>query len=134
MADIWCAETFEVALPSGPTPKAGYVYRSLGLWQEIRPSPKGRRPAQWSLTHLGTGHKVCSIRGDVATAFPVATEIAEAGNWDFLSLEGWKDRFPDVYEVVGEILSRHAKIAARNGGPRNPHSHAVAQQIAGNRP
>lgn len=134
MSDIWRPETFEVALPGGPTRKAGYVYRGLGIWQEMQPSPKGRRPAQWSLTHLGSGHKVCSIKGDVRTAFPVATEIAESGDWDFLSLEGWKDRFPNVHEVIGEILSRHPKIAVRGGGPRHDRSHAYAQQIASNRP
>ena len=134
MTDIWKPETFQVAFPGGPTYRAGYVYRGLGIFQAIGPSPKGRRPAEWSLTHLGTGHKICLIKGDVRTAFPVATEIAEAGDWDFLSLEGWKDRFPDMKEVVGAIIERHAKIATRGGSVGHENSRAVAQQIASNRP
>lgn len=128
----WKPETFEVAMPWGVSAKTGYTYRGLGLWQVMAPSPKGRRPAVWSLTHLGSGHMICGLKGDVATAFPVATEIAEAGDWDFLSLSGWKDRFPDAVARIREILARYPKVQYGKVGGKNQH-HETAMQIASNR-
>ncbi|WP_310530666.1 hypothetical protein [Novosphingobium sp.] len=133
----WKPEDFEVAYWGGPHTVAGYTYRGLGLHIGIHPSPKGKRPARWILSHLGTGHRIAMIDGDVATAFPIASEIAEAGDWDFLSMLGYKDRFPDAPERLREICSKHpqqvifAATVARDGV--DPRSHAVAQQIAANR-
>lgn len=132
----WKPETFDVALASGPRAKAGYTYRGLGLWMRDTGSPKGRKPPVWSLTHLGSGHCVVELTGKVAVAFPVATEIAEAGDWEFISLVGYKDRFPDVADRLMEIISRHSKVTKRIG--QSPLSLerglAIAQQIASNRP
>lgn len=128
----WKPETFEVAMPYGPSLKAGYTYRGLGLWLVHKPSPKGRRPAVWSLTHLGTGHCIFQLQGGVAKAFPVAAEIAEAGDWDFLSLQGHKDRFPDAGVRIREILAANPGVLRGSvGGPGQYHE--VAMQIASNR-
>jgi hypothetical protein len=111
---------------------AGYTYRGLGLWIAIDGSPKGRIPPQWSLSHLGSGHNLCYIKGDVATAFPIATEIAEAGDWGFLSLDGWRDRFPDAPKRLDEIIARYPKLCSR--GARRGADREVAAQIAANQP
>lgn len=134
MTDIWKAETFEIALLSGPHAIAGYTYRGLGLHFVSKASPKGRRPVRWALIHLGTGHCMAYLDGDVITAFPVATEIAEAGDWDFLSLQGWKDKFPDGREKLEEVCARHPKIATMTLSGKGGSHLAVAQQIAANRP
>lgn len=131
---IWEPNTFEVAYFTGPSMVAGYVYRGLGMWIAIQGSPKGKRPPTWSLQHLGSGHRLCLIDGTVAKAFPVATEIAQAGEWDFLSLEGWKDRFPDAPERLREILARHKNTSGVGVAAHTDRGLAIAQQIAANRP
>ncbi len=134
---MWRPETFDVAYPNGPVPKAGYTYRGLGLFVAIEASPKGRRPPEWSLTHLGSGHNVALLKGTVATVFPVATEIAESGDWEFISLFGYKDRFPEAATRLLEIIAGHPKIVRRMGtsGIKDKgRSQAIAQQIASNRP
>lgn len=129
----WAPESFERASFRGPVVVAGYVYRGLGLYMAARPSPKGRRPAEWNLIHLGSGRYLHRLRGSVATAFPVATEIAEAGDWDFLSLDGWRDRFPDAPDRVREIVAKHPKVVIGDVGGAY-RDHEVARQIAMNRP
>lgn len=139
MSVMWKDETFEVAYSFGPVPKAGYTYRGLGLFMVVKASKKGRRPPLWSLTHLGSGHRLALIEGDVRTAFPIATEIAESGDWDFLSLEGWKDRFPDAPERLRELCERYGKMvkyfaAARPTGQHSSAQRDVAMKITMNRP
>lgn len=91
----------------------GFTYRGLGMWKTSRGSPKGRRPPTWSLTHLGTGHRVCLIHCHMVEAFGVATEMAECGDWDFDSLVGWKDRDPDLPMKCVAIIERHGKKVER---------------------
>lgn len=131
---MWKPEDFEVAWGSGAGAVAGYTYRGLGLHVAINPSPKGKRPTRWTLTHLNTGHRIGYLDGDVRTAFPVATDIAEAGDWDFLSFEGWKDRFPDAKERLAEIQERHPKVFTWKQGDGGGNNREIAQQIASNRP
>jgi hypothetical protein len=129
----WKPASFYTANDRGDPHKVnGYTYRGLGLNMIVKGSPKGRRPPTWCLTHLGTGHAIARIKGLVAVAFPIAAEIAEAGDWDFLSLEGWRDRFPDARERVAEILAAHSVEAERwNTGNR---SHEAAQAVAALQP
>jgi hypothetical protein len=126
----WKPETFETALNTGPHLVAGYTYRGLGLYGE---SSRDGKSGSWTLTHLGTGHMLAHISGGVQKAFPVATEIAEAGDWDFLSLQGWKDRFPDAPERLDEICAKHSNVR-RNEEPDRRNDHETAQKIAANRP
>lgn len=116
-----------------PVPVAGYTYRGLGLHIGVNPSPKGKRPARWVLTHLNTGHRIGFLDGNVATAFPVASKIAEAGDWDFLSFEGWRDRFPDVRERLAEIQAQYPKVFKWTHGAEHGNRE-IAMQIAEKRP
>lgn len=128
----WPAAMVVVAMPSGPLDKPGYAWRGLGLFQAIPGSPKGRRPATWSLTHIGSGHAIAFLKGDVRTVFPIASEIALAGDWTFEGLDGWRNQFPDASERVSEIIARYPKIVSRAaGGGRNEDiARAVAMRAA----
>ena len=132
MTDKWKPETFEIARAAGPCLVGGYVNNGLGLHMHAAGSPKGRRPANWTLSHLGTGHRLAYLSGGLSVVLPVATEIAEAGDWGFLSFAGYKDRFPDAQERLREIIGRHPKVGSiRFDQAAIPE---VAQQIAANRP
>ena len=115
MGDVWVPSDFLIAATYGvPASVHGYVYRGLGLHMSMRESPKGRRPPTWALTHLNTGHRICAIKGSVATAFPIATKFAESGDWDFSSLIGWKDRSPNLMNNVRAVLREHADECSRS--------------------
>src|SRR4051812_21195230 len=96
---------------TGPRQTRGYTYRGLGLHivSSGYQSKKGRTrvPPMWRLTHLGSGHGITSLRGELDTVLPPATEIAEAGDWSFDGLDGWKNQFPDARERMDEVLSRY---------------------------
>jgi hypothetical protein len=126
----WDPGDFLVARASDPSNVAGYVYRGLGIYQARKASPKGRQPPEWLLVHLGSGHALCRIKGIVQTAFPIATEIAESGDWEFESRVGWKDRFPDAREKLAAIMARFPKQTDRNGPANSDNSEAVAREIA----
>lgn len=113
----WKSETFSRAVRGfGPVTVSGYTHKGLGLFMAIRASPKGRRPPTWHLIHLNSGHSVASIKGFVAEAFPVAYEIAECADWDFSSLDGWRNQQPDLPGLVNAIIKRHAKRAEIKAG------------------
>jgi hypothetical protein len=107
VSDVWQPATVLTAHIPEPVPQAGYVYRSLGIWRSMRPSPKGRRPPTWCLTHLGSGHAVCNIKGKVAVAFAIAAEIADLGDWSFDGIDGWKNQFPDARTKMDEIVTKY---------------------------
>lgn len=106
---MWQPDTFLLAVDQPPHTKRveGYVYRGLGIHQSSGGSPKGRRKPEWVVTHLGSGCSIASIAGDVATAFPVATKIAECGDWDFIGIDGWRNRDPEIGSKVRAILDAH---------------------------
>lgn len=130
---LWRREKFEIARAEGPQDVRGYTYRALGIHMHSKASPKGRRPANWTLTHLGTGHRLAYLSGDLSIVSPVATEIAEAGDWDFLSMQGWKDKFPNARQRLEEICAAHPTVATILTNRTGALDH-VAQQIAANRP
>lgn len=114
---MWDADKFFVAsLFEGPHKEAGYVYRGLGLRMVMRGSPKGRRPPLWALTHLGTGHRICTIRGLAAAAFPIATEIAECGEWGFDGLKGYINMDPELVIKCKAVIDHYPKIVNYGGG------------------
>lgn len=131
MTDLWRPEEFQIGKLYGDEDVvemcAGYVYRGLGLFIEKFGSPKGHRPPQWSVTHLGTGHKVCSIMGTVANAFPLATELAELSDWDFDGLNGWVNRDPELKNKVKEFAERNPKQVLIGIGPSS--SEVTARKI-----
>lgn len=133
MTEVWKAQGFLVADIWNEKPRrvAGYVYRGLGLQLLIKASPKGRRPPTWGLTHLGSGHTVCMITGHVATAFPIAFEIAQCGDWDFDGLNGWINRDPELPKKVRSILDKHLKVIKIGaGGSSDAAARAVAMARA----
>lgn len=127
MSSQWRHARFNIAYPGGPVARMGRVYVGLGMFQAAPGSPKGRRPPTWSLTHLGTGHCVVSIKAPEPLALTIATEIAEAGDWSFDGLQGYKNQFPDAAEKVGAIMRRYVGKVTRTGGKSHE---GVAQQIA----
>jgi hypothetical protein len=129
---MWPAATFQIATPWGVQTKHGYAMQGLGLWLISAGSPKGRRKPKWSLTHLGTGHAVGFITGDVRTAFLIATEIATAGDWTFDGMTGFRNQFPDAAEKVASIMARHPKAFSRGAGENGDE--AQAREIAMARP
>jgi hypothetical protein len=132
MADIWKPAEYLIHHGSDAVKVAGYEHRDLGMHLINRVRGK----AEWSLTHLGTGLQLCRIKGDVRTAFPIATEIAEAGDWGFISMVGYKDRFPDAANKLAEILGRHTNTKRQWVEQSDEERQAiepVAQKIAGTR-
>lgn len=137
---IWKPARYRIGVswlnkPAGVELVDGYEHLGLGMHIGSPPLPvRGRRKAQppiWHLTHLETGHLIHRLRGDVATAFPVATEIAECADWTFSSLYGWKDRDPDLPKKVLAIAGRNSGVVlAREGVPANE---ATAREIAHDR-
>ena len=130
---LWQPGQFLIAGLRGPEKVNGYIYRSLGMWRAPRFVDRRKRylehfrQSTWSLTHLGSGHSICHIVAPMQDAFEVATEFADATDWDFDSLGGWRDRDPDLPDKVCTLLDKHARIIYRTKGES---SEAIARQIA----
>lgn len=134
MSETWQPASFLVAMMAQdePTLIAGYTYRGLGL--SLNYKTKARRPKKdgtrtmrefWTLTHVGSGHRVCGFEGNVAAVFPLAWEVANLGDWDFDGLYGWKNRDP-------ELMQKFREWAAKNGIKRgnNKSSEDMARAVA----
>ena len=105
----------------------GFTYRGLGIHLEMEGSPKGRRKPRWNLSHLGSGHLVTSINAHRSEAFAIATEIAEAGDWEFDSFAGMGDRFPNARDEVERILASHGRERlATNAQPSEDLARSIA--------
>lgn len=130
---MWEPADFPVARDSGVAVKPGYVYRGLGLYMAQSASPKGRRPPLWCLVHLGSGHCIFWIKGVVADAFPVASEVAEASDWTaFEGLTGWENTDPELKDKVRALYRKHAKRVVLGGsGPQHDRALEVAAARAG---
>lgn len=123
----WKPTHFLVALSDQAAERDGYIYRGLGVYRVIR-LPRNRK-AVWSLVHLNTGHEVCKLWGGFKTAFKVATEIAECGDWDFVGLRGYENHDPAILHRMEAIVNRHPTIASHRD-KTVPANEAVARQIA----
>lgn len=124
----WQPATFLIADFDGPSSRAGYVYRGLALHIVVKGSPKGRRPPTWALTHLGSGHRIGLIDGRVGDAFPIATDIAECGDWTFDGLNGWKNLEPELPQKLVNIAEGHKKRCRLTAGAGG--SAEIARSIA----
>lgn len=126
----WISEEYDVAMPYGPRPTRGFTCKGLGIHLITRASSKGRRPARWSLTHLGTGHRLCEVRGSMEHVQAIVGELADTGDWTFLSMQGYRDMFPDAPDQFHAWRDRHPEVKTSGGGPENL---SAARQIASNR-
>jgi hypothetical protein len=97
----WRRDKFLIALPEKPERLLGWTYRGLGLDQ------RGR--TEWVVTHLGTGYRICKIKGPRFMAFQIATEIAECGEWDFIGISGHLNRDPELRKKAGTILAAYCE-------------------------
>lgn len=98
----WEPRDFLIATAAGPYEVYGYTYRGIGLH-----IAKRGLVATWSITHLGSGHCIGHVTGKVAKVFPIATEIAEVGDWDFDGLEGYRNSDPQIKERAAAIIAKH---------------------------
>lgn len=133
MADIsaalqspWVPDKFMIALPWGPEIRKGFTYNGIGVHLVLKGSPKGRRKPRWHISHLGTGHAIAYVEVAAEKLQQIVTEIAEAGDWTFDGLDGWKNQFPDAPDKLREISGRYP--VRRLGGAGNLEH--VAQSIA----
>ena len=125
-ASRWTKESFLIAGIAGPVMRRGWTYRGLSLHKLQEGSPKGRRKARRTVSHLNSGHRLISITADEELVFSIATELAEAGDWTFEGLYGWKNQFPDAPDVVATLTTRHRCVSHGGGGSYE----GIAQQIA----
>ena len=119
MSAKWQRRVILTATASGVIERDGWVYRGVGI------RPVGTK--RWSLIHIGTGHRLCCI--DALDPIPAATEIAEAVDWDYDSLDGWKNVSPDMPEKFNAVMDRHPQIKLM-GGAENPE---IAREVAAQR-
>lgn len=102
----WQRTEFCIATLTGPSTLDGFTYRGLGLDKRMR----------WVLSHLNTGLKIATLGTRKAEAIAAATEIAEAGDWEFSGPDGIQNQFPDAGAIVHGILQRHGFAGI---GPRS---------------
>lgn len=115
-APLWKSEDFLIAAPGGPSSRHGFVYRGLGVHKIIGASPRGRRPPLWSVTHLGSGHRVGNIHAHIVRAFDIATMVAECVEWDWNGLDGYRNIEPDLAQKLRDFVNQFGKEFALTSG------------------
>ncbi len=123
----WQPGKYLLALVIEPEMVDGFIYRGLGMYNVAKGSPKGRRTPLWLLTHIGTGHSICSIMAQDEEALRLGALVADCGNWDFDSLLGWRDRDPELLNRAMAIIEANPKQMERTGSPSN---HESARRVA----
>lgn len=83
--DIACYDDGKPIIKSVP----GFIYKSIGLHDCYNAK-------LWSVTHLNTGHKICDLVCDKHEAFELAKQVAELGDWDFMTFGGYKNVDGDI--------------------------------------
>jgi hypothetical protein len=125
---LWTESKFLIADLGGSSTVWGFTYRGLGMWKCFEGSKKGKRPPTWSLTHLGSGHRIGLINLHMAQAFDIATSAAETMDWDWGGLEGYRNRSPDIARELAAFASSAPKgFKLTVGGGSNSET---ARQIA----
>jgi hypothetical protein len=131
--------TFSVALrlPADRTrveQVTGWVYNGLGLSLNSSTRARYRRKdgtrklyESWSATHLNTGHLVRGFRDLTPHALlAAATALAELTDWDFIGLDGWKNRAPDLMDRLQDWHQQFSLAAHGSGSVRDE---AIARNI-----
>lgn len=129
MSEAWPAATFPIATNLGVRMKAGYARKGLGLHRTAHASLKVRSPARWTLTHLGSGLRFAVLKGSVDKVFPIASEIADAGDWTFDGPLGWKNQFPDAAERLWEIIAKYPERVEKAWGSMHPDTESLAREV-----
>jgi hypothetical protein len=136
MDDKWRPGKFlkAMAVPLAPRSHDGLIYRGIALRMIRRGSPKGRRPPTWELVHIGTGHRVFFFDLTAEAALELATSIAECGEWDYETLEGWRNVDPDlphkVYAIDAAYEKAHPKVKIHRGSGKGSPEAARAVAMA----
>lgn len=116
----WQVQKYLIGIPPADQEmKTGVVYRELGLHHAY--------DDVWSLTHLNSGHKAFTLYGLFGDVIEAATDIAEAVDWSFKGLTGWKSD-PDFLKKLEAATAKYPDNVARAVGEHN--SAKVAADIA----
>lgn len=118
----WVPDKIKRALGPDIVIDVGWTYRHLGL-VDIGSE-------HWWIIHLNTGHGIAMMVGDPIEVMAVATEIAEATNWDFEGLTGWKNYDPDLPKKMGEIWARNPDVMPYDIPDESRRSEDTATKIA----
>lgn len=121
----WQASSYQIANPGGTRAVVGVVFKGLGLHMVAPPSPKGRVPGYWVLTHLNSGHRIAALTGPAAQVKAVATEVAELTDWDFAGVDGYRNMDPELPKRFAEVTKRHPGMF-RVGGVGHAREQASA--------
>lgn len=125
---MWNPENYQIAVSGGPVTVNGYVRGGLGLHMIEPASPKGRRKAWYSLTHLNTGYSILHISGPMTYTAQIANEIFDLlETWDFSGAAGWKNLREDLPDEIRKIMTREGKKIKRN--ENKPNNHDIAKKI-----
>jgi hypothetical protein len=124
----WKPQSYLIAIGDFTTEIFGRVSGGLGMLQVRGCAARDATKPEWSLTHVGTGHRVCLIRATEVEAFAIATEIAALTNWDFVGVDGWKSRDSAMPRKVRSFARRYGdKVILGTGGPQD---RTLARQVA----
>lgn len=105
----------------------GWVCGGLAITPLWKGSPKGRRPPAWTMTHCGSGHRVCIIEAHDGFAFKIADRVLALTDWTFDGLEGWKNTDPELMDKFATLAASLGK-SVHCGGACG--SHELACEIA----
>jgi hypothetical protein len=107
-------------------PLTGFIYRGLALRMAVGARKRWTAPTS-DLTHLGTGHLV--VRFGTPDPYPFATAVAELTDWDFDTIDGYRNRDPGMPERLQQLYRTGPIVQFRGYGGRNAN-HAAAQAVA----
>lgn len=103
----------------------GYADQTLGL--------HGGRGG-WLITHLNTGSLVMRFKAKKADALRVAGLVAALDCWDFVDLDGWRNRMPDLPDKIEAIFAAIGQPRRLIDVPKTDEEREVARAVASLRP
>lgn len=110
MSGNWLDQRFERVMIGGIAIVRGPVYKGLGLTRSLTES------GVWYLIHLGSGHAVCQIQThSVERVKLIGATFAEIADWDFMGLNGWKNRDPEIWDKTTFLIRSFPECAAGDG-------------------
>lgn len=102
---------------------SGWVCGGIGIYREY--------PGCYSVTHIWTGFKITEIIANQKRALQLFSEIAALTDWEFLGLEGWKNRDPDLRDKVCAWRSLYAETQDYEGRSKDLPWTNVEENAAG---